>query len=61
MMEIKGKNVEIFITNNAGKTYIETGTITKILTGIGDNGCFIELDGRVLINVRYILKMSLKD
>lgn len=58
----RGKNIEIFYCppGSAGG-FKEKGVITNFVGGVGDNGVFIELDTGVLINTRYIVKITILD
>lgn len=54
----KGRKVEVEVMNSSDK---KIGVITSVLTGVGDNGAFLELDNKMLINLRYIIKFEIVD
>ena len=58
LLRYKGKEVEIYTLGDNNK---ETGTITNIVTSVGDNGVFVMLDDKILINIRHITKIIVKD
>ena len=57
----KGRTVEIY-TSSQGQhdLFTETGVLTNILIGQGENAVFVELDNGTIINVRYIIKIVVK-
>ena len=62
LTEYAGKKVELVISSQSSNTIdIEKGVIERIVPAGGDNGLFLELDTGVLINVRYIIKITLLD
>ncbi len=58
---IKGKNVEIYASSQCQHSlFEESGKVSNILIGQGENAVFIELDNGTIINVRYIIKIVVK-
>ncbi len=58
---IVGKNVEIYASSQCEHSlFVESGKVSNILTGQGENAVFIELDNGTIINVRYIVKIIVK-
>lgn len=60
LLRYKGKEVEIY-TLGDNNTNVDKGTITNIVTSVGDNGTFVMLDDKILINIRYIIKIEIND
>lgn len=60
LLRNKGKEVEIYVLKN-DSWFIEKGILTNIATSVGDNGVFVELDNKIFINTRYIVKIEVKD
>ena len=62
LTEYAGKKVELVISSQSSNTIdIEKGIIKTIIPAGGDNGIFLGLDTGVLVNVRYIIKITLLD
>jgi hypothetical protein len=60
LIKYKGRKVEIYTFENNSSS-MEAGIITNIVTSLGDNGIFVMLDDNKLINIRYIIKIIVKD
>ena len=62
LLKYKGRVVELYVASQSSTAFLtETGTITNLVIGLGENGVFIEIDNKTIINVRYIIKIVVKD
>lgn len=60
LANFKGKRVEIYTIGDSNSN-VETGILTDIVTSIGENGIFVLLDEKKLINIRHIIKIIVKE
>ena len=60
LANFKGQRVEIYTTGDSNSN-VETGILTDIVTSIGENGVFVMLDDKKLINIRHIIKIIVKE
>ena len=60
LASFKGKRVEIYTIGDSNSN-VETGILTDIVTSLGENGVFVLLDEKKLINIRHIIKIIVKD
>ncbi len=62
LMHFKGRKVKIFTSSYSNQECFEdTGIITNLVTSLGDNGVFIELDEKTMISLRYIIRIEVLD
>ena len=60
LANFKGQRVEVYTIGDSNSN-VETGILTDIVTSIGENGVFVMLDDKKLINIRHIIKIIVKD
>jgi len=60
LANFKGQRVEIYTIGDSSSN-VETGIFTDIVTSIGENGIFVLLDEKKLINIRHIIKIIVKE
>ena len=62
LIKYKGKTFEVLISSGCGQDVSKTnGVLTNLIVGLGENGVFIELDNKKIINIRYVIKMEMVD
>ncbi len=60
LVKYKGMTLKVYVTSSSSHSnYEETGVLTNLMIGTGENGAFIELDNEKIINIRYIIKMEI--
>jgi len=58
----KGKNITVYLASyNTEPSFTESGILTNVVIGQGESAVFIELDNKMVINVRHIIKIKVKD
>lgn len=60
LVKYKGMTLKVYVTSSSlHSNYEETGVLTNLIIGMGENEAFIELDNEKIINIRYIIKMEI--
>lgn len=62
LVKYKGRTFKVTVSSGSSHAvYEETGVLTNLIVGLGENGVFIEIDNKTIINIRYVIKMEMID